>query len=291
MHIIFLSEKPCAVTVSGIYLGMADGFERAAEIDVAEKHFIECKPAGYHAIGFCLDEAFLLSPPPQISLYYMRTGVAVYCRGYLREDAALRVLKQERLAGTLLTLTMQQKIRLVFENETGFHLVDLDDAFETCTFSCAGEDFLLEGDGKFAILTRAGELKVLSDGTVLERGDAVKAEIPFHDSMGHSAVAVWERGEMTSCSIRSAREPCAATYALALFESALIGADCTPFLAPALAAKSAYLKTFLGGYVSAVLTEDPDEIGLVYPRKQNVFDVRYFRVTAEDGKIANITET
>ncbi len=290
MRTIFLADRKCALTVSGLYLGMVDTFERAAELDPAEKHFVELKPEGFHAVRFCFDDAFLLSPPEQISLYYTRTGVALFCGGFLREDASLNVLWQRRLRGGLFTLTRQQKVQLVCENEGGFAVVNLPDAFESCEISEAGELLLLEGEDCFALLTSSGEVKVLSEGRVLERGACVKAEIPFHDSMGHSAVAEWTEGVMTACSIRTAREPKPATYALALFESALIGADCTPFLSPALQEKAAALGEFLGQYTSAVLTEREDEVGLVYPRKKNVFDVRYFRTTIEDGRIANIEE-
>ena len=290
MRILFLADKKCSLTVSGLYLGIVDTFERAAELDIAQKHFVELKPAGFHPVRFCLDEAFLFDPPPQVSLYYAREGLALYCSGFLREDASLHVLWQKKLDGVRFTLTLQQKVQLIFEDRDRFCILDLDDRFERSTLERAGDCFLLEGDGCFAVLSAAGEIKVLSDGTVSERGGPVKAEIPFHDCMGHSAVAEWENGEMKTCSIRTAREPCAATYALALFESALIGADCVPFLAPSLAEKADALKEFLGNYTSAVLTDRTNEVGLVYPRKKNVFDVRYFRVETEDGKISNIKE-
>ena len=83
--------------------------------------------------------------------------------------------------------------------------------------------------------------------------------------------------------------PTAAAFALAFFETLLIGADPAPFLTPALAAKKELLRQFLGRYRAAVLTEKTDVVGLVYARKARIFDVRRFRVTLEDGKIANIT--
>ena len=83
--------------------------------------------------------------------------------------------------------------------------------------------------------------------------------------------------------------PTAAAFALAFFETLLIGADPAPFLTPALAAKKELLRQFLGRYRAAVLTEKTDVVGLVYARKARIFDVRRFRVTLKDGKIANIT--
>ena len=83
--------------------------------------------------------------------------------------------------------------------------------------------------------------------------------------------------------------PTAAAFAPAFFETLLTGADPAPFLPPALAAKKELLRQFLGRYRAAVLTEKTDVVGLVYARKARIFDVRRFRVTLKDGKIANIT--
>ena len=91
-----------------------------------------------------------------------------------------------------------------------------------------------------------------------------------------------------NCSIRAAGEPTPATFALALFESALIGADARPFLSDALAEKTSSLKEYLGDFRSVVLTGSPEKVGLVYRRKERVFDVRYYEVELTGGKISNL---
>lgn len=288
MRVYFLAERTCALSVNGIYLGMADGFERMTELDPKDGVFCELKPCGYLPVGFTFDEEFLLSPPPQVRLYYTDGAVAVYGCGFYRADPSLKVLWQERLGNTLLTLCLQGKLQLNLENETGFHIVPLPDDLETCKAVALGKCFLLEGERAFALLARNGEKLVVSEGRVLERGETLKAEIPFHDSMGHTAVCAWTEGKLTDCAVRSAREPNETTFALALFESALIGADCTPFLHSSLAEKASTLREYLGDYCSVVLTNEHDRVGLVYQRKERIYDVRYFRVTVEEGKVSNI---
>lgn len=291
MRVYFLSEKLAALSVNGLFLGTVDGFERSAELDPKDACFIECKPMGpFLPVRFCFDEAFLISPPPQIELYYTRDGVAVYCKNFLREDAAMRVVRQERIAGARLTLYVQGKVQLSLESENGFFLVDLPDAFEDAAISASGENFLIEGENAFRLLSRSGETLISSEGKVTERGQTVRAEVPFRDSLGHIAVCAWENGKLTSFSLRARQTPTAATYALALFESVLVGADPAPYLSDELAEKADALKEFLGDFLSVVPYETPEEVGLVYKRKENVFDLRYFRVTEEDGKIANIEE-
>lgn len=289
MRVYFLSEKPSALLVNGAYLGMADGFERTAEIDPADQVFCELKPSGYLPVGFRFCEEFLFSPPPQIRLYFMPDAVAVYACDFLRQDQSLRVLWQERLANTLFTLTVQGKVLLNMENETGFHIVPLPDEFENCKLGAVDDGFLLESDEAFALLSRDGAVRTLSEGRVLKTSP-LEAEIPFRDSLAHTAVCTYTDGKLSACSIRTAKEPTEATFALALFESALIGADCTPYLDGELRKKAGALKEFLGNFRSVVLTDRPDRVGLVYPRKERVYDVKYFRVELTDGKISNIRQ-
>ncbi len=290
MRVYFLSEFPCTLWVGGLLLGGIDGHERSVEIDPANALFCECKRPACLPVSFTFDEAFLTAPPDHVRIYHTRTGVAVYVCGFLREDAALRPLAQERIRGTLLTLYVQGRVQLSLSNETGLHIVCLGDEFEGAKLREAGELFLIEAQTAFCLVTRDGEIKVTSEGTVSECGERVTAEVPFRDSLAHTALCTWEKGELTDCRIRTARTPQPATYALALFESVLIGADPAPYLAENLVPKADALKEFLGEFVSVVLTDRGDEIGLVYPRGKRVFEVRYFRVAlGEDGKISNIS--
>lgn len=288
MRVIFLAEKTCALSVNGVYLGLADGFERVCELEPKDRVFCELKPSGCVPVSFFFDEAFLMDPPPQIKLYYFQGGVAVFAGSFLRADGSLRVIWQNRFGGTLLTLCVQGKLQLNLENQTGFHMIDLPDMLEECKAHMLGADFLLESEAGFALVSPDGKLRVLSEGRVLEKDSALKAEVPFRDSMGHTAICKWENGRMTECTIRTAQEPAEATFALALFESALIGADYTPFLHESLAEKADALREFLGEYESVVLTQEKEKVGLVYKRKERVYDVRYFRVELTDGKISNI---
>lgn len=289
MRVFFLADRPCLLTLGGIHLGVIDGFERSVELNPADGVVCELKPlGGFLPAAFCLDESFLCSPPPPITLYYTEDALALYAEGFLRADQSLKVLSQTRLDGSLLTFTLQGKVQLRLENQTGFHLIDLPDAFETCTAERTREGFLLRGKDAFALLSEGGDILLLSEGTVLSSDGPLRAEVPFHDSLLHTALCEWDNGKLVSCSIRARFEPTETTFALALFESALIGADLTPYLADDLLPKAHSLKRYLGDYRSVVLTDEIGKVGLVYPRRERVFDVRYFRVETREGKITNI---
>ncbi|MCI8499672.1 MAG: hypothetical protein HFE28_03580 [Clostridia bacterium] len=289
MRVYFLSEKPCVLFLNEIALGKVDLFERVCEIDPKDGIFCEMKAAGYTSASFVFNEAFLLDPPPQIKLYYTEDALAVYACDYVRADPCMKLLAQERFADCRLTLFLQGRVQLEFSRGANFTLIPLPDYLETGGIYRVGADFLIESDAGFALISNEGKLVTAARGKVTEKDYALSAEIPFGDSTGHTALCKWENGAMTSCAIRTRREPNEATFALALFESALIGADFTPFLCDALQEKASAFKQFLGDYTSVVLSDVPARVGLVYPRKERIFDVRYFTVTVEDGKITNIT--
>ena len=289
MRVYFLSEKPCFLKAGGLPLGAVDGFERTAELDPADGVLLEFLCPGHHPAVFSFGEEFLFSPPENVEVYFTRTGVAVYVSRFLPTDCTLKPLAQQRIGGALCTLYRQGGIQLSVQTETGFHIADLPDAFEQASIFASGENILLEAPSAFCILDREGRILTQSEGTVSERDPVVVAEVPFHDSLGHTARCSYENGKLTACSIRTARQPTPATYALALFETVLIGGDVLPFLAEGLAEKAASLGEYLGGFRSVVLGASPDEAGLVYPVRPRVYEVRYFRVTLEeDGKISNI---
>lgn len=288
MRIFFLSEKTCALSIGGAYLGIIDGFERSVELDPADSLLLEVCPFGdFLPVRFALNDNFLIHPPEHVKLYFSQNFLAIYFCDFLRADQSLKILWQKRFQKTLLTLALQGKLQLYFESAVS-KILSLPDALLECSVEETPIGFLLSAPTAFALVSFEGELLVQSEGKVLNCEQTLKAEIPFHDCLAHSALCEWDGKILVSCSIRSAFEPNESTFALALFESALIGADCSPFLADNLAPKASALKEYLGEYCSVVLTPARDIVGLVYPRKDRIFDVRYFMVTLTDGKISNI---
>lgn len=288
MRVFFLAEMPCAFSVNGMYLGIVDGFERSTELTPHDGVFCELRPAGHVPLRFRFDEAFLFDPPDRVRLYFSDQGVAVYCYDFVRDDPSMHILWQERVSGCRLTLYVQGRLQLDIETPDGFRLLSLPWYLEESRPRAAGDFVLLESARGFALIGGDGTIKALSEGRVLECGDPFRAEIDFRDSAGHTAVCTYEKGVLSRCSIRTARPPSRATYALALFESVLIGADPAPLLAPALAEKAELLRDFLGDFREVVLTDEQDTAGLVYERKPRVFDIKKFRVELTDEKISNI---
>ena len=286
MKVYFLSDRPSALTLNGVYLGLIDGFERSVQLDPNDRIFAEISPPSCIPLRFCIDQDFLFAPPPHINLYYSDGDVAVYAYGFAQEDQTLKVLLEERLGAARFTLYRQGEMYLRYENGKT-HIIPLNDAFETCRLAEIRDGYLLTGSGAFLLLGRNGQVLAQSEGEVLQQSEPLTVEIPFHDAMGHTVVSEWKNGQLVTTSVRAKRTPTEATYALALLESVKIGVDPAPYLHEKIRHKADALKEFLGDYHSVVLS-DPQRIGLVYERRERVFDVRYFTITLEDGKISNI---
>ena len=76
--------------------------------------------------------------------------------------------------------------------------------------------------------------------------------------------------------------------AYAFFESVLIGANYEQMLSSELAEKASELSAFLGDFVAVVPTEDTRVCGLVRKKKERLFDLSYYAVEIQNGKICDI---
>ena len=65
MKIYFLSSRPCALMLGGVFFGMTDTFERFAEIEPKDNVFAEFIPEGALPVGFFITEKLRFSPPEQ----------------------------------------------------------------------------------------------------------------------------------------------------------------------------------------------------------------------------------
>ncbi len=290
MRICFLSEIPCRCFVSGLFLGAVDGHERFLELSPADAHLAEFISPGFVPVRFLLDEEFFLHPPEGVRLYLTGECTAVYVYGFVREGSELRPILQERQGDVLLTLYRQGGVHLSLQGKEGFFLADLPEAFAEAKISRAGDCFLLEAPQNFCFISERGEVLTSSEGTVTERGPSVSAKVPLHDCLRHTALCRYEGGKLVSCTLLEGRTAPRELYPVALLEAVLFGGDPLPYLAECLREKADALREFLGPFREVVATDRADIAGLVYPLRERVFSVRYYRLTQEeDGRISNLT--
>ncbi len=289
MRVYFLSEVPCALVVDGAYFGSIDGFERSAQLNLEDGLFLEFLPTSPLApLRFYLNEQTIFSPPKGLCVYHVKDAIALYAKDFAPLDCRMRILWQKKIDRNTVTLYRQGVLQLSVQNEGGFFLVDLPDTLYPCTVRPTHDGILLESDTAFALITNEGGMSVLSRGKILSAEQTLKAEVPLCDSLQSHAVVEWQDGKIISYTVRTERDAEEQLIPLALFECVLVGADPSPFLHQTLLPKAGALKEFLGTFTDVRLTDQTDVIGLVFPVRERVFEVRYFRTTLTDGKVSNV---
>lgn len=299
MKIYFLSSQPCSLTLGGVYFGLVNGFERFIEISPKDNLFAQFTPEGALPVGFFVTENLRFSPPDFCEVYLLKDGVAVYVKEFPPADFTLKVIAQRRFSRALATVFKQGALQLSLETEKGVFLFPLDSAFAECEILEESGMFFVKGKGALAAFTAGGKRvffeKILS--CKIENG-TLNATMPLSDSLKRIADGEWSITEdelfQTAFSIRQAEENKSSEEVLkellpyAFFESVLIGADVFEMLSEPLKERAEELKTFLGDFVSVVLTKEANVCGLVRKKSERLFEVSYYSVEIENGKITDI---
>ena len=299
MKIYFLSSRPCALMLGGVFFGMTDGFERFAEIEPKDNVFAEFIPEGALPVGFFITEKLRFSPPDHCEVYILTDGIAVFAKSFPPSDFSLKLVAQQRFRENLVTVFRQGDLQISIETSKGFFVAPLSPCFEPCKIFWEHGLFFVEGQGALAVFNAAGEC-VLNEKISEYRieNDVLSAVLPLSDSRGRFAECAWALTDdacfQTSFKVRQTdtgkdeetlRDE---LIPYAFFESVLIGADFSELLSDELKERAQHIKAFLGDFVSVVLTEQPNTCGLVRKKKERLFEVHYFTAEVKDGKIVDI---
>ncbi len=292
MRFYFLSDRPCALKLGGLYAGRVGGTEKFMDIDPSDNILCEFIPANgkYLPCSFEIDESFL--PPEGIKEYLFPNAVALYAEDFIRRDSTLKLLLQENFSDCTVSVFVQGRVQVSIENERDIFTHVLSDSFESCRIERKENCIVLFGEGEIAVLNAAGELLLTKETISARLDEALEAVVPFADSMNHYAECKWkltDRTELIEYKIACRLPPKENMLLYALTESLLIDADVKAFVTPSLYEKIRSLKKFLGDYLS-VLFVTPEVVGLTYQIKENVFRVDYYTAEYKDGKIDNIKE-
>lgn len=302
MKIYFLSSLPCALTLNGAYFGITDTFERYAEIALTDRVYAQFSPEGSAPIGFFITESLLSTPPFGCEVYLLADGVAVYAKEFPPTDFTLRPVTQARFENGVISVFFQGVLQISIETEKGFFIATLPPSFSYCTLSAHGDLFFVEGENCLAIYTDTGKCVFLEKTVAYSvEGNVLNATLPLFDCLGRSAKCAWElrengliRTQFTLVQNKTHEEETDIArqeelLAYAFFESLLIEAEYTSFLSEALLPKASKLRSFLGDFKGVVPTDEPLVCGLIREKSARLFQVDYFAVTIEDGKISDVS--
>ena len=299
MKIYFLSSRPCALMLGGVFFGMTDTFERFAEIEPKDNVFAEFIPEGALPVGFFITEKLRFSPPEHCEVYILKDGIAVYARDFPPSDFSLRIVSQERFIDNLVTVFRQGALQLSLETSKGFFVSPLPPCFETCSIRYECGLFFIEGQNALAVFTADGKRVLFETVSHYEiKNETLIATLPLSDSRKRSAECEWALTQdgcfQTSFRIRQegteerAEKLRDELLPYAFFESVLIGADFSEMLSDELKERAEHIKAFLGDFVSVTLTNEPQTCGLVRKKKDRLFELHYFTAEVKEGKIVDI---
>ncbi len=304
MRIYFLSCKPAVLKLNGLFAGGIDLFERHIELELSDSVLAEIVPGeNLQPVNFFIDSKLLFEPPAFMDVYLMEGEALIYIREYGNKNARLEVNFQTRFCGNLITVFSQGGQYVSIEGAE-YSLIPLPEKFAKVRAEeekISGRPVLaLYGENTLLIISEQGkrifmnEVESAAFGTTLEivaafeTCTAAKAECTYAYD-GESLTLVKSKTIET-------RPPEDKILHFAFFESALTCGDFSAYLSDGLKEKKGALKDYLGGYVGVCVPTESfyarcGEIyaaGLIYPKAANLFEVKYFAVDIENGKISNI---
>ena len=304
MRVYFLSYKPAILKLNGLYVGGIDLFERHIELDLADSVHAEIVPGeNLQSINFFIDEKLLFCPPEFMDVYLMENEALIYIREYGCKYGKISVNFQTRFCGNLITVFSQNGCYLSVEG-TDYSLIPLPRKFSVCKAeekTLAGYPVLaIWGGNMLCLISNEGKRIFMNEVESAEFGNALKITAAFETCTAAKAVCsfTYDGEKLTLAESRTVETapPEKNILHFAFFESVLTCGDYSAYLDDELKKKAGVLKDYLGEFISVTVpTEkfyaehgDIRAAGLVYPKAQNLFEVKYFAVDLEGGKISNI---
>ncbi len=297
MKIYFLSSKPCALTINGVFYGMTDTFERSAEICLADNVYAQFSPQGAQPIGFFVGDALRTTPPIGCEVYLMPEGIAVYARDFPPVDFSLFPIAQEREGELVATVYKQGVLQLSIQSPSGFFNATLPPSFDECSIEFHHGLVTLKGKNTLGIFNKSAQpllLEQIIEYSWTEEG--LNATLPLFDSLKRVAKCSWKITEreciLTEFTLRQPSGDAGANenlLAYAFFESVLLKGNFREFLADELQADVEGILSFLGDFTAVVLTKEPNVCGLVRKKGDRLFQIDHFAVQIQEGKIVDIT--
>lgn len=304
MRVYFLSSARAALKLDGQFLGTVDGFERYVEIKSGAAPFCELVPeGGYLPLAFRLDRSFFADPPPCVDIFRAGGEIYVYAREYAPMGGGIKIICQRRFSGALITIFSSGGVHLSIDGEN-FFLSPLPKEFGKPTlteiFPC-GKPALEMCAGEFLIIISAtGKLIFKNRAKIENSGETLDICVPFETCADACAALSYSYdgdGLTLLKSVTKERvKPDERVLHFAFFEAALTRGQYEKYLCDELQKKAGEIFSYLGEFTgvcvppSSFFERNPEKLaaGLIYPRAQNIFEVKIYAVELDGGKISNI---
>lgn len=309
MYFYFFSEFPAIVKLQGIYYGKIGNTVKFCKIDKPYPLVEVCSLNGNDNFTFFLEDDFLLSPPPFVSVTDMKGGYLIKFK-QKPQKSEFKVIEQKNFGDATFTLFCDDGYKVSFETPSGFFAESLD--FSPLSANVTrGEGTL--GDFVFAEFI-CNDTKILSVYSVKTQNKLLHREIfdyslytyefttveRVKDIAKHEVKTKWIADEnalkeQTRTVLVSEKfdknSLIKEIIPYAFCEEYAVGGDYAFYLADGIKENADKLKGFFGdiiGVTTPPLFRDPLEIGLVKKTGDRLYGVNYFKFFVEDKKITNI---
>lgn len=306
MRIYFLSEKCAALKLNGAYAGLIGAFEKFTEIDVSQKILAEVIAEGALPISFFIDGETFKTPPPCTEVYLSDGDAVIYISRFTPAGEKLKVLAQGQVGKASVTLFREGGgIYLSCDGEK-CNLYELSRGFENAKLENAeigGKPVLLvEGDKCLCVISEEGKRVFYNPAESWSCGERLAISVRFNTCADCVAECEFAYDGKTMTLTKSVTRECAPPAAeiahFAFFQSVLTHADYEKYLCEELKKNAGALPAFLGEFIDVTTPYarfferhgDIKAAGLVYPLKERLYEIRYFAVDMQEGKITNIYE-
>lgn len=297
MKVYFLSATPAALTVNGAYFGIADSFERFADVHLTDNLFVQFTPQGRLPISFFLNEDIRFTPPQGCEVYLLKDAMAIYAKNYPAIPTPLTPIWQKQAEGKTATLFRQGALQLCLQSQTHTAVCEIEDSFSTANGEFWGELFVLSTAERLAVYNQNAECLLCERMIEFHiEEDALNATLPLSSPLSLSARCRWEQAGETLQRVQfdllqgkkeQENQP-QALIAYAFLQSVLIGADFSVYLCEDLQKNAAKLRAFLGEFVAVVFTKEPLTFALIKKRAERLFYADYFSVTLNEQKVTDL---
>ena len=309
MYYYFLSNFPAVIKINGAYLGTLSNSAKTFENNGGDTPFVEVTSLSFPSktYAFLLNQEFLSCKNNHISITDLKGGY--FIKFLLPISTDFSVIKQEKFEGLTATVFNDNGLKLSIETATDFYYENLDFSFESVNifpvmlYNLAFLGVEFNGDKKRLALyhiTEKVDKKFFSEVTEYSFSNGLYTKFEILDISKHIVEINWEftNGEFIEeqKNVTQSASFCIANLPkdilpYAFLEDLLVGGEIKEYLTEDMFSKENKLKGYLGNFLGVCpppIFRNPLEVGLIYAKDTNIFEVNYYIFEFEKGKICNI---
>lgn len=309
MNLYFTSNYPVAIKLNGIYFSSV--YQDTLSVNVDKNAFVECCPLvnGEENVNFIFNDEFLSSPPNSLYLTDLKGGYLINLKR--QNKCGFSSIAKETFSDVIVNAFNENGVKLSIETPRDFYAEDLPFLVDGIK---AQKGFI--SNNRLLFIQLFGEKKVLlvfsyenqikklfcreiDDFNLLNNGfettenilDVLKHSLTIfykleNDEIVESSRQVNKKKQVDLSSINENLIP------YLFLEEYLVCGDIEPYLHKDILDKKDILKEYLGDFFGVCpppLFREQNQVGLVYLKSQNLFEVKYATFFISQKKITNLT--